>query len=118
MALKATLWRSDRGLGGPEIIIEKGKFYRHRNLRVKRNPQGFLEGKIRLDSESDKLFQVALGHRDERFTAFKEWGLTYYLSFSTKFLNVVGETLAKVRTMKLSAPQVVSSRCVRAKSQV
>ena len=49
-----------------------GKFYRHRNLCVKHDLQGFLEGKIRLDPESDKLFQVALGHQDERFIVFKE----------------------------------------------
>jgi hypothetical protein len=72
IALRATVWRTDRGPGGPEIILEKGKFYRHRNLCVKHDPQGFLEGKIRLDSESDKLSQVALGHQDERFIAFKE----------------------------------------------
>src|SRR5258708_1306827 len=48
IALRATVWRTDRGPGGPEIILEKGKFYRHRNLCVKHDPQGFLEGKFDL----------------------------------------------------------------------
>ena len=72
IALRATVWRTDQGPGGPEIILEKGKFYHHWNLCVKHNLQGFLEGRIRLDSELDKLFQVALGHQDEIFIAFKE----------------------------------------------
>ncbi len=72
IALRVTVWRTDQGPGGPEIILEKGKFYHHWNLCVKHNLQGFLEGRIRLDSELDKLFQVALGHQDEIFIAFKE----------------------------------------------
>ena len=32
----------------------------------------FLREKFDLTQESDKLFQVALGHQDERFIAFKE----------------------------------------------
>ncbi|KAF8344287.1 uncharacterized protein EI90DRAFT_66138 [Cantharellus anzutake] len=72
LALKVSLWKSDREPEKPEIIIEKGKLYRHRNLRVKHSPQGCLEGKINLGSESDKISRIPWVCENERFAAFKE----------------------------------------------